>query len=176
MKQVMIMAALRQACFGVVAVALSLPLLWTLHRRIGVDAPSTTSVLLLGASVIVAFVGGGLLGVVVRELGRGNKLARSRAGGWVAAGAGLLFGLVFCVAVASFYGQSIVENAADDRLTMIWQQRAALLQQTRATATGGARELAGQGAARLPVLVLLGWALIGPTLGAALEYRLAARR
>lgn len=176
MKQVMIMAALRQACFGVVAVALSLPLLWTLHRRIGVDVPSTGSVLLLGASVVLVFVGGGLIGAAVRSLGRGTRFERQRTGGWLAAGIGLIFGVVFCIAVAAFYGQSIVENAADDGLTMAWQQRAALLHQTRATATGAARELAGQGAARLPVLALLGWALIGPTLGAALEYRLAARR
>ncbi len=175
MKRVLIGAALRQTCFGLTAVALSLPLLWTLHRRVGVDAPSTGSVLLLGASVVVAFVGGGVLGAALHEFGRGTKFGRNRAGGWIAASGGLIVGVFFCIAVASIYGQSIVEGMADEGASMAWSQRDALLHQTRATAATAAKELAGQGAARLPVLVLLVWALLGPMIGAALEYRLAAR-
>lgn len=70
----------------------------------------------------------------------------------------------------------MAEGAAENGLQMAWERRDALLHQTRDTATGAARELVGQGAARLPVLALLLRTLPGPMLGAALEYRLAARR
>lgn len=73
MKQAMTVAALRQACLGMLLVALSLPLLITLHRKIGVEAPEFGGVALMAASVVLAFAGGALIGVAVREFGRGNK-------------------------------------------------------------------------------------------------------
>ncbi len=174
MKRLMIGAALRQACFGLLAVALSLPLLWTFHRAMGVGSPSAGSVLLLGASVVAAFVGGGLLGAALREFGRGTRFERGRGRGWIAPLAGLLFGLFFSIAVGSFYGQSIVEDLAGEGAKRVWSQRDKLWNQPRATTTDAARELVWQGVSRLPILILLGWAIIGPPFSAALEYRPAA--
>lgn len=114
MKQILWKAALRQAVVGLLAVALSLPWLWTFHRSLGVDSPATGSVFLLGASVVAAFVGGGIIGAALREFGRGTRFERHPARGWVAPLAGLLFGLGWCAAVGSFYGQSIAEDLAGE--------------------------------------------------------------
>ena len=170
-------AAARQACLGLVAVVVSLPLLWALQRRFGL-AQGSEGVLLVGASVLLAFIGGGLVGAGLHEFGRGTSLGRRGKGGWIAPAAGLLLGLVVAVGAGSYHAQSIVEDAASEGASRAWQQRGELLDRFRATqaATTAAKELAVAGAAQLPVLVLLAWAPLGSMLGAALEYRLAARR
>lgn len=177
MKQLFIGATLRQACFGLVAVGISLPLLWALQRRFGLT-PGSEGVLLLGASVVAAFIGGGLLGAGLHEFGRGTKFERSRAGRWVSPVAGLVLGLLVAAGAASYHTQSIVEDAAKEGASQAWQKRGELLDRSRAqaTATGAAKELALEGAKQLPMLLLLGWAPLGAMLGALLEYRLVARR
>lgn len=176
MKSTLIRAVVRQSCLALVAVVITLPFVWALHRAVGVDAPGTASVVLLGASVLVAFAGGGLLGAALHEFGRTGQWKRNRAGGWIAALGGFLFGSLVCITAASFYGQIVLEDVARQGASLAWSRRDQLVDQTRSVATQAAKELAGRGAARLPVLLLLVWTLLGPTLGAALEYRLAARR
>ncbi len=177
LKRIWIRAALRQACFGLVAVALSLPILWAVQRRVGLT-PGSERLWMLGASVVVAFVGGGLIGAGSREFGRGTSFGRGKAGAWVAPLAGLLFGILISTVAASDFGQGLLEDAAKEGAMRAWQGRDQFLDRSRAAniATNTAKELAVQGAARLPALILLAWAPLGAMLAALLEYRLAARR
>lgn len=113
MRSSLMRAATRQACLGLVAVAVSLPLLWALQRRFGL-AQGSEGVLLLGASVLLAFIGGGLVGAGLHEFGRGTSLGRRGKGGWIAPISGLLLGLAVAVGAGSYHAQSIVEDAASE--------------------------------------------------------------
>lgn len=177
MKPLLIRSALRQACFGLIAVALSLPILWAVQRRVGLT-PGSEGLWMLGASVVAAFVGGGLIGAGLREFGRGTQFGRSKMGAWIAPLAGLLLGILVSTVAASDFGQGILEDAAKDGAMRAWQGGDQLLDRSRAAsaATNTARELAVRGAARLPALILLAWAPLGAMLAALLEYRLAVRR
>lgn len=177
MKRLFISALMRQMCFGLGAVALSLPILWAVQRRVGLT-PGSEGLWMLGASVVAAFVGGGLVGAEIGEFGRGTQFGRGKMGAWVAPLAGLLFGILVSTVAASSFGQGILEDAAKDGAMRAWQGRNQLLDRDRAAsaATNTARELAVQGAARLPALILLAWAPLGAMLAALLEYRLAVRR
>lgn len=176
MRRILIRAGLRQACFGVLVVVLSLPLLWAFHDRAGLSAPRTFDVLLVGAGVMVSFAGAGALGGALYELARGTRFERRKSAGWIAALGGLLFGSLICLAIASFYGEGILGDVAEQGIHMAWNRRAELQQKTRETMLASGKELAGEHVSRLPVLMLLLWALPVPALGAALEYRLAGRR
>ncbi len=177
MKHILIRAALRQAGFGLVVVVLSVPLVWALQRRFGL-MPGSGGLWMVGASVMVAFIGGALLGAGMREGSRGTQFGRGKAVAWVVPLAGLAFGFLVGTAAASFFGESLLEDAAKEGAVRAWQGREQLLDSSRAAtaATSAAKELALQSAARLPGLILLAWAPIGAMFAALVEYRLAARR
>lgn len=182
-------AIARQLFVGMLIVVVSLPLLWALHGAFGLGNPPLSGVLLLGGSVVAAFAGGGVIGYL---LGAGGRNTGSVP---LAALCGLLWGGSVCALAVPFYGQMIVEHLMHEGTSLAWRERGRVVERAgdaaREVRAGRARQAAEKtageawttaknmalsGAARLPALSLLVWALLGPALGAAWECRRAARR
>lgn len=163
--------AVRQALLGLLAVAVSLPLLFLLSRVLGVSRPPLGGLATLGGSVVLAFAGGGLIGALLAISFSGRPLRLVRL---VAAGAGLVYGFVLCSAVLPLYTDDVLDEMTD-RGTEIAVERAPDVLDHPAGAVDQATDAAGklvqEGAVYVPALALLGWTLLGPALAAPLEAR-----
>ena len=181
---------IRSAITGIVAVAVSLPLLWALHRSFGLGKPPLNGIVVLGLGVILAFVGAAAIGILTA---RSMPDRRAKTGWWAA-----LFGLVWGIALVSVlvptYAGMVADEIAKEGAMMALRSRGELLEGARDTLSqiqngksgdaargigaGGlqkAKELAISGAARLPALSLLFWAILAPPFIAFLEARAAKR-
>lgn len=165
------------AVIGLAAVLVSLPVVWALSRAAGLGAPPVGGVLLLGAGVVLAFAGGGLLGAALGSVGGRNQGGIRALGG---AFAGLLWGGALCAVVAPIYAQSALDGLTRAGAALVYEQRDMVLGERRLPeapeAVEAAKRLARGGAARLPALALLGWTLCGPALAGAVEARRHAAR
>ena len=165
---------MRQTLFGLVVFVLSLALLGLVQRAIGLGAPPRGGVLLVGLSVIFAFVSGGLLG---RTIGAA-RVQGLKAAPLVALLAGLVWGAVLCSAVTPLYLESALEALAREGAGQVLRERADLLNRETGvrSAVDAAKTLAVSGAGRLPVLSLLVWTLLGPAIAGAIEARQSRAR
>ena len=165
----------RQVVFGLVVVVLTLPLLSLAQRAIGLGTPPRGGVLLLGASVVLACVSGGLIGTTI---GAAARARRSNGGVLLALLAGLVWGGVLCSIIAPLYLESALEALAREGAGALWRERSAVLNQETGVqgAVERAKTLARSGAGRLPVLSLLFWTLLGSAIAGAFEARRAIRR
>ena len=163
-------ATVRQALVGLLVAAASLPLVLALGRALGVPRPPTDGILLLGGTVALAFAGGGLLGALAAAVMRGSR-RRVRL---LASLAGLVWGIFLCSVALPFYTQDVLDDMTDQGTEAALAHVDTLLERPSG-ALDQAADIAGglirDGAARLPALALLGWAVIGPTLVAPLEAR-----
>lgn len=124
-------AAARQGLFGLLAVVVSLPLLFALHGAWGLGAPPASGLLLLGGAVVLAFAGGGIIGAVVGA-------SRSSAGLAALFGCGL--GLLLCVAVAPLYSTLVIDGLRRDATDAVLGTRGGLEGTARDAAVQGASE------------------------------------
>ena len=69
-----LLVIVRQAVFGLVVIVPSLLVLATVQRVIGLGAPPTSGVLLVGSSVIFACASGGVLGMTIGTATRTRRL------------------------------------------------------------------------------------------------------
>jgi len=163
--------ALRQALLGAVAVAASFPLLLALSRALGLGRPPLGGVATLGASVVLAFAGAGLIGALLAAAAPSRPRWQVRS---VAALAGLVYGFFLCSAALPLYTDDVLDDLTD-RGTEIAVERAPGLLDRPAGAVDQATDVAGklahEGAVSLPALALLGWTLLAPALVAPLEVR-----
>jgi len=178
----------RAAIVSLVAVLVSLPLLFWIHGHFELGKPPINGIVMLSLGVMGACMGASFLGW---GLGR---LMRRRASGTLAALGGFVWGVAITFSVASFYGGMIADEATRgaamaavanrDRIT---QSALETLDQARAGHASKAAENAGykfrdgavdvaiSGAAKLPAMSLLAWALLAPPLLSAFECRRARR-
>lgn len=167
----LVWVAVRQALLGLLAVAASFPLLLARSHALGLGRPPLGGVATLGGSVVLAFVGGGLIGALLASTFGGRSVGFVRL---VAAGAGLVYGFVLCSAVLPLYTDDVLDELTD-RGTEIAVERAPDLLDRPASVGDQAMDAAGklvhEGAVYIPALALLGWTLLGPALAAPLEVR-----
>ena len=163
--------AVRQSLLGLMAVAASFPLLLALSHALGLGRPPLGGVATMGGSVVLAFAGGGLIGVLLASMGGQRPLGLVRL---AAAGLGLVYGFVLCSAVLPLYTDDVLDDLTD-RGTEIAVERAPDVLDRPASAGEQAMDAAGKlvhaGAVSVPALALLGWTLLGPALVAPLEVR-----
>ncbi len=107
-------AMVRQTFCGAILVLLSLPLLWILHRALGLGNPPLSGILVLGGAVVLAFAGAGAIGASVGA-------ARSNA--LLAGLLSLLLGGAISAGAAPFYGSIIVDDLTREGAGMVWAQR-----------------------------------------------------
>jgi hypothetical protein len=193
--ETLIGAVIRQFVFGLVVLALALPLLRWLHDRFNLGPPPTSAVVIIGAAVLICFVGGGVIGALCGSAGSRGKgistpLAVVFALGW---------SLLVCAGAVPYYATSLLESAAKDVAGAALRERGALYGSAKETVggvrDGRAREAAEKAArdtaglawdatkkaavdkfAHVPALSLLLWTLVGPPIGAAFESAKAKRR
>ncbi len=178
---------LRQVFLGGLSVAATLPLLFWVRERAGLQAAPWTGAILLAGVVLLGWLSGGFIGAA---LGEASRKSRFRAVGLVAGLLGLMWGTVLTIGVAPFYAQSVAQELTREGAGEVWKERGALLDRTREVGQGKGREAVGQtwqgaksiagklarsGAARLPLAVFAVPLLLGPALAAILEARIAAR-
>ncbi len=163
--------AVRQALLGCVAVAASFPLLLLLSHALGLGRPPLGGVATLGGSVVLAFVGGGLIGAVLSSIVGDRSQRQVR---FAAAFAGLVYGFVLCSAALPFYTDDVLDDLTD-RGTEIAVERVPALLDRPAGVVDQAMDAAGKlvhaGAVSVPALALLGWTLLAPAFVAPLEVR-----
>jgi hypothetical protein len=188
-----LVAIIRQSIFGVLCLALALPLLNALHNRFGLGAPPTSALVLIGAAVLICFTGGGIIGVFAGGGARAAKHSISALP--IAVFGALIWSILVCSATVPFYGSMIVDHLTHEVTSTAFRERGQIIDRTRqgiedvrggrsgelASRTAGqawrkSKDLASSGAAQLPALSLLLWTLIGPPIGAAFEARRAMRR
>ena len=164
-------AALRQTVFGSVAVAVTWPAMLAVHRAFHVGMPPVNALLLLGASVLVSFSVGGLIGAGLAQKVRPGRWLRPAA-----ALLGLVWGLALCSLVLPWYTDQVMEQLTDSGT----EQAVAKIGTVAANLNSApnqlwdvAGKLTEEGAAQIPALLLLGWTLIGPALAAPWEARIA---
>ncbi len=116
-------AIVRQSLLGTLAVLISLPLLWILHRSFGLGNPPLSGIVVLGLAVVASFALAGAVGVAVGQ---------ARGKGLVAALLGLLLGATVTAIAAPVYASMVVEGLAHDAMGAVWSERDKL--------TGGATE------------------------------------
>ena len=165
----------RQMLFGLVVFVPSLALLGLVQRAIGLGTPPRGGVILVGASVVFAFVSGGVLGTVI---GATARTRRFNGAVLIALLAGLVWGGVLCTVVAPLYLQGALDALAREGAGQVLRERRALLSRETGLqfAIDAAKTLALSGAGRLPVLGLLMWTLLGSAMAGALEARWARAR
>ena len=157
---------MRQALFGALAVAVSLPLVLGLSRALGVPRPPVGGLALLGGSVLLAFAGGGLIGALGARAGLRSRLAVSLLG--------LVYGLVLCATVLPLYTDDVLDEMTDRGTEMAVGRMDKILDHPEGIlneAVDVAGHLAEEGAVYVPALALLGWTIIGPALAAPMEVR-----
>lgn len=106
----LVWVAVRQALLGLLAVAASFPLLLALSHAFGLGRPPLGGVATLGASVVLAFAGGGLIGALLASVGANRSLTQLRL---AAALAGLVYGFVLCSVVLPFYTDDVLDELTD---------------------------------------------------------------
>jgi hypothetical protein len=190
-KEALISALFRQTIFGILVVALSLPLVRVLHERFSLGPPPASVLVLMGLAVMSTFWGAGAIGAL---WGAGNRRG-SMGAPILAALLSLGLSLLVCGVVVPTYGGMVADHLLQEGATGVLRDRGRLLGQARESyddvRSGRSREitrdLSGEalnrgkslvrsGAARLPALSLLLWTLVLPPLGAAFEARRASRR
>jgi hypothetical protein len=178
----------RGAIVALLAVLVSLPLLFWIHSHFDLGKPPVSGIVLLSLGVMGACIGAAFLG-----WGIGRLMGR-RASGTLAALAGFVWGAMITFSVASFYSGMITDEAtrgaamtALANRDRIAQSALETLDQARAGHASKAVESAGskfkdgavdvaiRGAAKLPAMSLLAWALLAPPLLSAFECRRARR-
>lgn len=122
-------AVVRQTLCGLLAVLVSLPVLFALHRAFGLGSPPISGLLLLGGAVVLAFASAGLLGAMLGA-------ARGTAG--VAGLLGLGLGALLCFAVAPFYGSIVLDGVTRDATSMVWAERGRVTDAARNAVSGRA--------------------------------------
>lgn len=99
---------------GVAAVVVSLPILFLVHRALGLGNPPITGLVILGGTVVICFALGGGVGASIGAA-RGNSL--------IAALLGLVIGGAACFIVAPFYGSLVVEGLSRDATGLVLSER-----------------------------------------------------
>ncbi len=179
--------ALRAALVGGMVVGVSLPLVFAVHSHFELGAPPTNGLWTICLGIIGIFVGAAWIGLAVGT-------SRSRPSGTLAAFGGWVWGVALALALASSYGKVVASSAlrdahalSDQNRDRMEQSRGETPEQARAghasrdAALAGtqfsddAREATIGGAARLPAMSLLVWALLVPPALSALECRRARR-
>ena len=165
----------RQALVGLVMFLLSLALLSLVQRAMGLGAPPRGGVILVGISVVFAWVSGGMLGTAI---GAAAHARRFHGAPLIALLAGLVWGGVVCTTVVPLYIDSALESLARQGVGHVLRERQALLnRETGVQSTlDAAKTLAWSGAGHLPALSLLLWSLLGPAIAGGLEARRARSR
>ena len=178
--------ALRAALLALLLLALSLPLVWAAHSRFELGPPPTRGLWTLGIGLVGIFVGAAWIGVF---------LGSGRGSGTLAALSGWAWGVALTFLLASFYGKLVLVPALRDAKIVAGQNHERIEQAPRETpeqaraghaskdaALAGtdfsddARDATISGAARLPAMGLLVWALLIPPALSAWEYRRARRQ
>ncbi len=165
----------RQTVFGLVVLVPSLLVLGAVQRVIGLGAPPASGVLLVGSSVIFACASGGVLGMTIGTAARTRRL---NAGPLLALLAGLGWGCVLCGTIAPLYIEYALEATLREGVGQVVRERDMLLNRESRVpyAVDAVKTLALRGSGRLPVLSLLVWAVLGPSVAGGLEARRALRR
>ncbi len=167
----LVWVAVRQALLGLLAVAASFPLLLILSHALGLGRPPLGGVTTLGGSVVLAFMGGGLIGAVLTSIVGDRSRGQVRV---AAALLGLVYGFALCSAVLPFYTDDVL-NELTDKGTEIAVERAPDVLDRPANIGDQAMDAAGklvhEGAVSVPALALLGWTLLAPAFVAPLEVR-----
>jgi len=191
---------IRQTVIALLLTGLSLPLVYALHRLLGLSNPALWGLAILAAALVFAFAGAGALGAAIGQNTSGfrNHGGRKRA---IAALCGFLWGTLIVSATTGIYTSMIFDQLSRGGTSLIWNQREQLWthgrqtwQQWRAAGSEGATEatkaaaretanrtfdesktLAQEGLATLPALGILLWALIGTPFISAWECRREAR-
>jgi len=170
-----LLVIMRQAVFGLVVLVLSLLVLGAVQRSVGLGAPPTSGVLLVGSGVIFACASGGVLGMTIGSAARARRL---NAGPLLALIAGLMWGCVLCGTIAPLYIEYALEAMLRDGVGQVVRDRDMLLNDGSRVqyAVDAVKTLALRGSGRLPILSLLGWVLLGPSIAGALEARRSLHR
>ncbi len=121
-------SALLWAIAGVLAVAVSLPVLWAVSGAVGLGQPPLGGVLLLGASVALAFALGGLLGAAV---GAAGSRRSGCAPALSAAAAVLVLGGLLCSALLPLYTSSVLDSLTREGRGSPYAQRDTVLRDRR---------------------------------------------
>ncbi len=178
--------ALRAALLGIALIGVSLPLVWAAHSHFELGPPPARGLWTLGVGIVCIFVGAAWIGVF---------LGTGRASGAVAALCGWGWGVALTLLLASFYGRLVTAPALRDAQTLAGHNRDRIEnapgetpEQARAGHASKDAALAGtdfsddardatiSGAARLPAMGLLVWALLVPPALSAWEFRRARRQ
>ena len=170
-----LLVIVRQAMFGLVVFVLSLLVLGTLQRAIGLGAPPMSGVVLVGSSVIFACASGGVLGMTIGTAARARRL---NAAPLLALLAGLIWGGILCGTVAPLYIEYALEAMLREGVGQIVRERDMLLNRDSRLqyAVDAVKTLALRGSGRLPILSLLVWVVLGPSIAGGLEARRSLRR
>jgi hypothetical protein len=99
---------------GLAVIALSLPILFLVHRAFGLGNPPIDGVLVLGGAVIICFA----LAAAI-----GTALGNSQASSPLAALLGLVLGGATCLLVAPIYAGMVVDGLTRDATGLVWQER-----------------------------------------------------
>lgn len=97
---------MRQSLLGALAVLVSLPLLWILHRSFGLGNPPLSGIVVLGLAVVASFALAGAVGVAVGQ---------ARGKGLVAALLGLLLGATVTAIAAPVYASMVARASRTTR-------------------------------------------------------------
>ena len=177
--------ALRAAVIGIVLIGVSLPVVFAVHSHFELGTPPSSGLWTICLGIIGTFIGAAWIGL---------GIGCSRASGTLAAFGGWVWGVALALALASSYGKVVSNSAlrdaqvaADRNLERMEQSRGETPEQARAghasrdAALAGtqfsddAREATIGGAAKLPAMGLLVWALLVPPALSAFECRRARR-
>lgn len=119
------------ALSGLAVIALSLPILFLVHRAFQLGNPPIDGVIVLGSSVILCFVLAAAIGTV---------LGNSQTNSLLAALLGLALGSTTCFVVAPIYAGMVVDGVTRDATGMIWSERDSIESAARGiTSTHGAQ-------------------------------------
>lgn len=121
---------LKAAVFGVLAVTISFPLLWALHRAFALGPLALTGVIVLGGTVVVCFALAGMIGAATGSA-RGNA--------WIAALLSLVMAITVCAVAAPFYGSLVVEGITRDATGLLSGERQQVQDATVQAVQNGAR-------------------------------------
>ncbi|RYX83896.1 hypothetical protein EON83_12200 [bacterium] len=124
-------SVLMAVIYGLVAVVVSLPVLFWAHSSLGLGNPPVTGLLLLGGTVVISFALAGAIGA---------SMGRARGNAFVAALLGLIVGGAACFIVAPFYGGLVVEGVSRDATGLVLSERGRIEDAVRGAATTRGKE------------------------------------
>lgn len=118
--------------YALIAIVISLPILFLVHRSFDLGNPPVTGLILLGGTVVVSFALAGAIGA---------SIGKARGNAFVAAVLGLIVGGAACFLVAPFYGGLVVEGLSRDATGLVLSERGRIEDAVRSAATTRGKEV-----------------------------------